>query len=249
MLLLKELLERLGWTSYEASAYCTIVESGPIKANDLAIKAKIPTGRVYEVLTTLTNKGWLKKTGTRPVKYDAQHPRLVLDLELDQLQGKMTESLRVSEQAWEVRNEQIGDKDDKSWTVAGMHGVILEIRNLFDKTKKSIKIVESSLTWLTSRDFRKLEELIGKKVSISVVATEACKDELQKLSNLKSEVSVSSKPDVPFYIIDDEVVLLRLNSPDTGNIIQDVNVAKMFIAKFNQINKTAKKMEVDKVAD
>ena len=248
MIELKKLLEKLGWTGYEASAYCTIVESGPIKANDLAIKAKIPTGRVYEILTALTDKGWLKKTGNRPVKYDAQHPRYVLDLELDQLQTKMQQSLRIAEQAWEVRNEQIGDEDDKSWIVAGMHGIILEVRNLFNTAEKSIKIVESSISWLTNRDYRKLAELVDRKVRLSVVATESCKEELQRLSDLKSEVRIFNKPDVSFYLIDDKVVLMRLNSPDTGTVIQDLNVAKIFTTKFNQITKAAKKLEVDKVA-
>lgn len=247
MLQLKELLETLGWSSYEASAYCTIVETGPMKANDLAIKANIPTGRVYEVLTTLTDKGWLKRTGSRPVKYDAQHPRLVLDLELEELEKKMQEALRIAEQVWEVRNEEIGDKDDKSWTVSGMHGVIIEVRNLFNKAKKSIKIIESSLTWMTNQDFRKLGELVDKKVSISIISTETSKDELQRLSDLKADVRISGRPDVSFYIIDDEVILMRLNSPDTGTVIRDKNVASTFLVKFNQINKSAKKLEVDKV--
>lgn len=131
--------------------------------------------------------------------------------------------------------------------MAGMHGVILEVRNLLDKATKSVKIVESTIAWLTNRDYRKLEELAEKKISIAIIATEACKTELKRLADLKANVKIHNKPDVAFYIIDDQIVLVRLNSPDTGTIIQDSNVAKMFSAKFNQINKSANEIEVDKV--
>lgn len=247
MLQLKEFLKTLGWTVYESSAYCAIVENGPMKANDLAIKSGIPPGRIYEVISTLANKGWLKKTGMRPTIYDAQNPRLVLERELDKLEKEMTESLETAEEAWELRTGRIGDLDDKSWTVSGIHGIILEVRSLCLGAKKSIKIVESALGWLTGSDVHKFEDLSKKNIKISVIGTDAYINDLRRLSDTGIDANVSKKQNMSFYIIDDEIVLMKLNSPDSGTIVRDENIAKMFVTKFDKMIKMAKKVEVEKV--
>lgn len=247
MLQLKEFLKTLGWTGYESSAYCAIVENGPLKANDLAIKAGIPSGRVYEVITNLVNKGWLKKMGERPSIYDAQNPRLVLQLELDKLQKKMAESLEDAEQVWELRTGRIGDADDKSWTVSGIHGIIIEVRNLTADAKSSVKVVDSSLDWLTGSDFHKFEDLMKKGIQVSVVSSNASINELRRLRNSGAQAYVTNKQTPSFYIIDNELVLMKLVGPDSGTVVRDTTMAKMFDDKYNEIIKGAKLVKVEKV--
>jgi len=247
MLQLKEFLKALGWTMYESSAYCAIVENGASKANDLAIKAGIPSGRVYEVITSLVNKGWLKKTGNRPSIYDAQNPRLVLQHELEKLQKKMDESLEDAEQVWEFRTGRIGDADDKSWTVSGIHGIILEARNLCTDAKSSIKISESSLSWFTGSAFHKFEDMIKKGVQVFVVSTNASLNELKRLGNAGAHVYLTNRQNPSFYVIDNELVLMKLASPDNGTIVRDTTLAKMFDDKYNEIVKSAKIVKRDEV--
>lgn len=248
MLQLKEFLRELNWTEYESSAYCAIVENGPMKANDLAVKAGIPPGRVYEVVINLTNKGWLKKTGTRPAVYDAQNPRLVLQVELDNLQKRMAESLKDAEQVWELRTGRIGDSDDKSWTVSGAHGTILEVRNLLGVAGKRVRIADSRIDWLTGSDINKIRELAAKGTVITVVSTEHCIEDLKRLSAAGIDAWVTAKLDLSFYIIDEELVLMKLNNPDNATIVKDLNLGKMFVSKFDNVIKQSKKMKVDKVA-
>lgn len=248
MLQLKEFLRELNWTEYEASAYCAIVENGPMKANDLAVKARIPPGRVYQVVTNLTNKGWLKKTGARPAIYDAQNPRLVLDVELEALQKRMAESLKDAEQVWELRTGRIGDSDDKSWTVSGAHGVILEVRNLLTAPAKRIRIADSRIDWLTGSDINKLRDLLNAGATITVVSTKQCEEYLKRLSAAGIDALLIDKLDLSFYIIGEEIVLMKLNSPDNATIVRDVNVSKMFVGKFDSVIKQSKKVKVEKIA-
>lgn len=247
MLQLKEFLKTLNWTMYESSAYCAIVENGPLKANDLAIKAGIPSGRVYEVITNLVNKGWLKKTGERPSIYDAQNPRLVLQMELDKLQKKMAKSLEDAEETWELRTGRIGDTDDKSWTVSGIHGIILEVRDLCANAKSSVKMVDPDLTWLTGSDFHKFEDLIKGGIQVSVVSSNASINELRRLGNGGAQAYASTKQNPSFYIIDNELVLMRLVGPDSGTVVRDTAMAKMFDDKYNEIIKSAKLVKGDRV--
>lgn len=247
MLQLKEFLKTLGWTVYESSAYCAIVESGPLKANNLAIKANIPQGRIYQVIASLADKGWLKKTGTRPAIYDAQNPRRVLEAELDTMQKKMARSLEDAEQAWELRTGRIGDADDKSWTVSGIHGIILEARNLCESAKKSIKIVDSSLNWLNGSDFHRFEDWINGGIKVSVISINSSINELKRLVNAGADAYVTKNEDLSFYIIDDKVILMKLDSPDSGTIVRDSKLTKMFVDRFNKIIKNTIKVAVEKV--
>ncbi len=247
MLQLKEFLKTLGWTVYESSAYCAIVENGPLKANDLAIKAGIPPGRVYEVIMNLVNKGWIKKKGERPSIYDAQNPRLVLHMELEILQKKMAESLQGAEEAWELRTGRIGNAEDKSWTVSGIHGIILEVRNLFANAKSSVKMVDSDISWLTGSDFHKFEDLIKQGIKVSVVSSNASMSELKRFGSVGAQAYASTKQNPSFYIIDNELVLMKLFSPDNGTVVRDTTLAKMFDDKYNEISKNAKLVKGDRV--
>jgi sugar-specific transcriptional regulator TrmB len=222
------------------------LRNGPLKANDLAIKAGIPSGRVYEVIMSLVNKGWLKKTGERPSIYDAQNPRQVLQRELEKLQKKMDESLVDAEQAWELRTGRIGDADDKSWTVSGIHGIILEVRNLFTNAKSSVKMVDSDISWFNRGDFNKFEDLIKQGIKISVVSSNTSINELEKLGSIGVQVYASTKQNPSFYIIDNELVLMKLFSPDNGTVVRDTTLAKMFDDKYNEIIKGAKLVKVER---
>jgi len=248
MLKLQEFLKKHNWTEYESKAYCTIVENGPMKANDLAIKAGIPAGRIYEVITRLRDKGWLKRTQSRPAIYDAQNPRTVLDVEVDQLQMEMKEPLEKAEEAWEVRQGRIGGADDKSWTVSGIYGIILEFRGLCNSVEKSIKIIDSSLQWLSNRDLERLVKLTKNKVKVSIASTDRHKDQLNRLASIGVKTYVLEKIDVSFYIFDDETVMIKFVSPDNGTVIKDRNMGEIFISKFDEVIKGAKMIKVEEIA-
>ena len=248
MLALQGFLKQLSWTEYESKLYCAVVENGPMKANDLAIKAGIPAGRIYEIIKRLRDKGWLKRTRSRPAIYDAQNPRTVLQVAIDQLQAEMKDPVEKAEEAWEMRQGRIGDADDKSWTVSGIYGIILEFRGLCEGIKKSLKIVDSSLQWLSAKDLDKFKSLINSGVKISIASTDLYKDELAKLANIGVNVFIFTNTDVSFSVFDEEVVMLKFTSPDNGTVVKDKNFGKMFITKFDELIKANKMLRVDQIA-
>lgn len=248
MLALQEFLKQLNWTEYESKLYCAIVENGPMKANDLAIKAGIPAGRIYEIIKRLRDKGWLKRAQSRPAIYDAQNPRTVLQFAIDQLKAEMKEPLEKAEEAWEMRQGRIGDADDKSWTVSGIYGITLEFRDLCRGIKKSLKIVDSSLQWLSARDFDKFKNLTDSGVEISIVSTDLHKDKLTKLANIGINVFIFTSTDVSFSVFDEEIVMMKFVSPDNGTVVKDKNLGKMFNTKFDELIADGTILEVDQIA-
>ena len=248
MLQLQALLKNLGWKTYLSAAYCTIVENGPLKANDLAVKSKIPQGRIYDVVTELVNNGWLKKAGGRPVIYDAQNPRVVLHRELERIQKDMDESLKDAEQAWEIRTERTGDVENQSWSVSGMHGIVLEIRNLLKEARKSVLVVEPSLDWMAGADLNMFSDLVGRGAKTVVVGTDGSSIELERLADRGVCTYTTDTEDLAFYIFDGETALIKMASPDNGTIIKDASFAGVFESKFEQIIKKSKPVKVPQIA-
>ena len=247
MLALQEFLRQLDWTGYESKLYCTVVENGPMKANDLAIKAGIPAGRIYEIIKRLRDKGWLKRAQSRPAIYDAQNPRTVLEIAIEQLQANMKDPLEKAEEAWEMRQGRIGDADDKSWTVSGIYGIILEFRDLYGNIKKSLKIVDSTLQWLSPRDFERFNDLINNGVKISIASTDLHKDKLIKLTNIGVKTFILTNADVSFSIFDEEIVMMKFDAPDNGTVVKDRNLGKMFNTKFDEVIRNGKMITVEQI--
>ena len=59
-------MEDLGLTGYEIRVYTSILEAGAMTAADISKKSGVPYSKIYEVLNTLEEKGWLESDSSRP---------------------------------------------------------------------------------------------------------------------------------------------------------------------------------------
>jgi len=67
----KILLKKAKLSSYEINAYLTLLKSSNFTARELSKQSNIPTGRIYEVLDELNNKGMVEIIDKRPKIYSA----------------------------------------------------------------------------------------------------------------------------------------------------------------------------------
>ncbi len=65
----REILRKMGLNAYETDAYLALLEGGQLTAMEISREAKVPYSKIYEVLNSLKQKGWIKSTETRPSKY------------------------------------------------------------------------------------------------------------------------------------------------------------------------------------
>jgi sugar-specific transcriptional regulator TrmB len=65
----REILRKMGLNAYETDAYVALLEGGQLTAMEISREAKVPYSKIYEVLNSLKQKGWIKSTETRPSKY------------------------------------------------------------------------------------------------------------------------------------------------------------------------------------
>ena len=64
-----EWLKSIGLQEYQAKAYVALLSRADATANEIAETAKIPATKVYTVLLSLENMGFIKSTLSRPKRY------------------------------------------------------------------------------------------------------------------------------------------------------------------------------------
>jgi sugar-specific transcriptional regulator TrmB len=92
-----ESLKGLGLTQYEAAVYVALLGSGPLEARETAQRADVPTGRIYDALHALADRGMVDVLQGRPKRFRAVEPSVALDdllsekrVELDRRFDEMT---------------------------------------------------------------------------------------------------------------------------------------------------------------
>ncbi len=62
-------LREIGLNAYEIDAYIELLEGGQMTAMEISQEANVPYSKIYEVLNSLKDKGWIKSSESRPFKY------------------------------------------------------------------------------------------------------------------------------------------------------------------------------------
>jgi len=73
-------LKKLGLTDYESKVYLALLEIGEGTSGDVIKKADIHTGKIYEILESLKNKGLISEVSKNNIKqYSATEPKRIFD--------------------------------------------------------------------------------------------------------------------------------------------------------------------------
>ena len=223
---LKNVLRSLRWTDSQATAYCVLIERGAMKPSDLAIHSDIAQGKVYSVLDDLErNKGAVVKEAGRPTVYKAQHPRHVLEHQIELIEAQRAQALEEAEETYEGQYEK-GGREEICWSVQGISGVQIQLRRLLGGCKKSLKMTDSDLGWAAAamRSFAGGRAQGG--VEIEVVAPLAQASRLEALRRAGAKVRTGDGAR-RCCIVDDMVAMVRFTSPDSAIVVKD----SMFVAE------------------
>ncbi len=79
MVVIIDLLRKLGLNKYESEAYITLIKIGSTSAFNLSKESRVPFGRIYDSLNTLIMKGLVEMTPSKPKKYQAIEPEIALN--------------------------------------------------------------------------------------------------------------------------------------------------------------------------
>ncbi len=149
------ILKDHGLTEYEIKTYLKLVFDGPATPYEISESVTIPYARVYGTLEGLENKKWIRARPGRPVVYEANPPRAVAELELEQKRSEMesfTNLMRLDLQAIYERREVV--KHISLWVIHGGDKIAEKQSELVSQAKVRAYLQLSTLIPQEVEEFR-----------------------------------------------------------------------------------------------
>ncbi|KXA95583.1 hypothetical protein AKJ36_00115 [candidate division MSBL1 archaeon SCGC-AAA259I07] len=238
---LVDLLKDFGWSEPEANCYCTLVRLGEGKASTIATEIGIRNEKVYQHLNRLVENGYVKTRGKNPKVYMAQNPRYVINKETEKMQDKSRELLKGLEEAWEIQ-EELTRAGDNAWILGGRDGKNMELNNLIENAENSVIGFDKGIV-RTTRRVRELMEERAKKLDMKLIGGSQSTELLERFREAGIETrKMSGAAKSAFYVADDMHVLLNISAGRSTIVLEDEEIAKVFIDKFKSLFKKANKL-------
>jgi HTH-type transcriptional regulator, sugar sensing transcriptional regulator len=128
-------LQALGFSQYEARAYCALLQKSPANGHEVAKTAGIPTSKIYETLERLHQKGAVLVQRSEPTVWaPVPHRELVAAL-----RNRMETTFSAVEQGL----AQLGREQDTrlTWSLSGRGNVMESLRGAIDRTQQRLVAV------------------------------------------------------------------------------------------------------------
>jgi sugar-specific transcriptional regulator TrmB len=168
----KKSLEKIGLTSYEIKTFSTLLKSGEVTASDLSQKSGVPYSKIYEVLGSLEEKGWIGSDDSR--NDFLQNQNIILN-ELVPLYEKSG----------------ISEKPD-IWVLSGAINITTKILEMVDSCRDEVMITlpEAGIE-LVKQALPKLRALHDKGVKITILTSD--KIDKESITAIKRVAEVKIK--------------------------------------------------------
>ena len=174
-----DVFDLVGLTEYEATALEQLLSLGRTTAPNLAEASGIPKARVYGVLESLSDRGFIKVIPGRPKEYQPKSPGEILD--------RAVENHRQSYESFAANVDSYRDaflaeyeprferaSEDISPTAELFHVVDVgepserETRRLYDDAAETLRVITNSFAYLDSVEGA-LAETLDRGVEVSVL--------------------------------------------------------------------------------
>ena len=137
----KKSLEKIGLTSYEIKTFSALLKSGEMTASDLSQKSGVPYSKIYEVLGTLEEKGWIGSDDSRPTKYFAKSPATGVESTKQKMESDFIQNQNVilNELVPLYENSGTSEKPD-IWVLSGAVNITAKILEMVDSCRDEVMI-------------------------------------------------------------------------------------------------------------
>lgn len=175
-------LEGLGLTEYEIKAYTTLVEYGEQTAAEVSRRSGVPYSKIYEVLNSLEEKGWVTSVRSRPSRFYPKHPATGIEVTKMRLERELVENERRILEELTPIYEQGGVREmPEIWIIRGEYNILSKIKETISSCEKELMIaipaISAKLTNLLTPAFTKLvsgvkvRALLSSNIDKSVINT------------------------------------------------------------------------------
>ncbi|WP_424007677.1 TrmB family transcriptional regulator [Haloferax denitrificans] len=242
--LVQMLQDVMDWTQYEASAYRTLVQDGPLEASELAVRSDVSKGKEYDVLNKLASKDLVVKQGTHPQRFDAQDPRQLLNEREGEFQDRMDELKQRLGAAYEM-NAETKRVEDEAWVTTGRAGLARKIREYYNQADESVYLKQWDPRWVESTDIRDLSIVNKGGVDVRVLGFSGRESKLMEFAAKGIPTWMDENVESSFCVFDGEIVAMEVGRGRAGIVFRDSSTATVFINHFQQSIERANRLDPD----
>jgi sugar-specific transcriptional regulator TrmB len=182
-------LEKIGMTSYEIRTYSSLLKAGELTASDLSQKSGVPYSKIYEVLGSLEEKGWIGSDDSRPTKYFAKSPATALEATKQKAAAdfKENETVILRELVPLYEKSGVSERPD-IWVLSGIMNIASKILEMVENCRSEVLIaIPKASDALVKQALPKLRQLHDRGVSITILmSAEMEKEYLKAISRVAS---------------------------------------------------------------
>jgi sugar-specific transcriptional regulator TrmB len=127
----RKAMESLGLTSYEIKVYLSLLEAGSMTASNISKKSGVPYSKIYEVLNSLEDKGWLESDSSRPQKFFPKSPLTAVEAMKMRIESSIRDSknMIMSELMPIYRKSGLRERPE-IWVVMGVYNIAAKISEI-----------------------------------------------------------------------------------------------------------------------
>lgn len=215
----RKALEKIGLTSYEIRTYSALLKSGELTASDLSQKSGVPYSKIYEVLGTLEEKGWIGSDDSRPTKYFAKSPTTGVETTKQKMDYDFRENQNIIMNELIPLYEKSGTSERPDiWVLSGVINIAAKILEMIETCKNEVLIaIPEAGQELVRQALPKIRSLHDKGVKITVLTSEKMDKEALKAIQRVATVKIKSGLFGGGIISDKRYVVIVLG-PEVGNV-------------------------------
>lgn len=211
-------LEKIGLTSYEIRTFTSLLKSGELTASDLSQKSGVPYSKIYEVLGTLEDKGWIGSDDSRPTKYFAKSPTTALETTKQKVEAEFKESQSIILNELVPLYEKSGTSERPDiWVLSGAINIAAKILEMIESCRNEVLIaLPKASEELVKQALPKLRLLHDKGVDVTILTSD--KIDKESFSAISRVAKVKLKKGLfGGGIISDKRYVVILLGPEIGD--------------------------------
>jgi sugar-specific transcriptional regulator TrmB len=220
----KKSLEKIGFTSYEIKSFSSLLRSKEMTASDLSQKSGVPYSKIYEVLGSLEEKGWIGSDDSRPTKYFAKSPSTGIESTKQKMENDFLQNQNIILNELVPLYEKSGTSEKPDiWVLSGAINITAKILELVENCKNEVMITLPEVgIELVKQALPKLRALHDKGVKITILTSDKINKESITSMKRVAEVKVKKGLFGGGIISDKRYVVILLGPEIAGENSSDV---------------------------
>jgi len=263
-----DILKSIGLNLYERKLWVALLARGTSTAGELSEIAKVPRSRAYDILESLSDKGFVVVQNAKPIKYIAIAPGEALDRAKKKMEEDINsmreriDDLKSSPVIKELntvfsKGMKVVSSDELTGSLKGKHLAKQQMNTMFKSANQKINIVTTSegVKEIVSHHYETLKKAkdSGVEIRVATISTSKNQDAIKTLlgvADVRHMEDKESQIGGGFCVVDEKEMLMGLTDPKSVHDTQHISfwsksdhaAGKVFEPLFNMVWNNSKSL-------